>query len=265
MFKGFKYFKEEFGDQAIDKYIEKLNKYEYKMGISKYSHHMNHINLKARMNFQYLQCLDLINPKYIEHFDQLYSGNNDKYDILDEKNDGKIIKLAKYTTNLLEKIIKGDKFYTLKFLGVEDTEKDIVQGAYLQAMLINDTMMKDPSIRRLIKNKCQKTIDEAKIGKIYGNGFYHTVVGDIVGYLEYACGMEVKGVLGYKEFYTKTLFKNHESVFSFRSPLVCPSEVNDIFVRTDLDEKYFSHFQNQDVVMINMYDLTMPMQRRLRL
>ena len=221
---------------------------------------MNHINLKARMNFQYLQCLDLINPKYIEHFNQLYSGNNDKYDILDEKNDGKIIKLAKYTTNLLEKIIKGDKFYTLKFLGVEDTEKDIVQGAYLQAMLINDTMMKDPSIRRLIKNKCQKTIDEAKIGKIYGNGFYHTVVGDIVGYLEYACGMEVKGVLGYKEFYTKTLFKNHESVFSFRSPLVCPSEVNDIFVRTDLDEKYFSHFQNQDVVMINMYDLSAPLQ-----
>ena len=146
---------------------------------------MNHINLKARMNFQYLQCLDLINPHYVEHFENLYDGKNDKYDILNEKNDGKIISLAKYSTDLIEKIVKGDKFYSLKFLGVEDSEKDKIQGAYLKAALINDSMLKDPSIKRLLKNKCQKTIDEMRIGKIYGNGFYHTVVGDLVGYLEY--------------------------------------------------------------------------------
>ena len=237
MFKGLKYFKDEFGDQAIDKYIEKLNKYEYKMGVSKYSHHMNHINLKARMNFQYLQCLDLINPHYVEHFENLYDGKNDKYDILNEKNDGKIISLAKYSTDLIEKIVKGDKFYSLKFLGVEDSEKDKIQGAYLKAALINDSMLKDPSIKRLLKNKCQKTIDEMRIGKIYGNGFYHTLFGDLIGYLEYIAGMEVKGVLGYKEFFTKTLFKDNEYVFSFRSPLVCPSEVNDIYIKTNLDNK----------------------------
>ena len=55
----------------------------------------------------------------------------------------------------------------------------------MKAALINDSMLKDPSIKRFLKNKCQKTIDEMRIGKIYGNGFYHTVVGDLVGSLEY--------------------------------------------------------------------------------
>ena len=103
-----------------------------------------------------------------------------------------------------------------------------------------------------------------RIGKIYGNGFYHTLFGDLIGYLEYIAGMEVKGVLGYKEFFTKTLFKDNEYVFSFRSPLVCPSEVNDIYIKTNLDNKYFGHFQGQDLVMTNMYDLSLPVQGRCR-
>ena len=43
------------------------------------------------------------------------------YDILNSDNDGRIIQLAKYTTNLFERIIKGDKFYTYK----------LVNGMYL--------------------------------------------------------------------------------------------------------------------------------------
>ena len=99
-----------------------------------------------------------------------------------------------------------------------------------------------------------------KLGKIYCSGFYHTVVGDIIGYLEYAAGLEPKGVLGYKQFYANTIFKDGEDVLSFRSPLVCPSEVNDVTINTNLDMKWFRHFKNQDVVMVNMYDLSMPVQ-----
>lgn len=43
-----------------------VRKYEFKLGISKYSHHIKHLNKYTRMNFQYLQCLDLWNDKYVK-------------------------------------------------------------------------------------------------------------------------------------------------------------------------------------------------------
>ena len=261
MFKGFGLFKEKYGDEAINEYFKVLDKYKFKFGISKYSHHTDHINIMARMNFQYLQCLDLINPKYVEHYKKLWNHEDDNYDILDEKNDGKIIKLAKYSTDLFEKIAGGSKFHMLKFLGATDGEMFDLLNNYIKAVYINDIMLKDPCIKRMIFKKCKKLIEEMKLGKIYCRGFYHTVVGDIVGYLEYVSGMEPVGVLNEHEFLTQTIFNDNSDVVSFRSPLVCPSEVNKIKMRTGENfNNWFGHFRNQDVVMINMYDLSMPVQ-----
>ena len=58
MFKGHKIFREKYGDNAWTEYMNTVRKYEFKLGISKYSHHIKHINKYTRMNFQYLQCLD---------------------------------------------------------------------------------------------------------------------------------------------------------------------------------------------------------------
>ena len=256
MFKGHKVFKKKYGDMAWEKYIETFKKYKFKIGISKYSHHVKDINLNSRMNFQYLQCLDLWNPKYIESFAKKPP---EKYDILDENNYGKIINIAKYTTNLFDKIIKGERFYTYKFLGINDTDNYKAESKYVEAVLANDVMLKDPCIKRFIYRKLKKSINEAKLGKIYVEGFYHTVVGDMIGYLEYASGKEPKGCIKSKEFFTDTLPKG--KVLSFRSPLVCPSEVNDVtLVENDVTRKWFSYFKNQDVAMINMYDLSAPQQ-----
>lgn len=255
MWKGYGIFKNEFGNDAWNKYIERVNKYQYKIGISKFNHHTDEINLYSRLNFQYLQCLDLLNPKYLEQF----KDNKMKFDILDEHNWGKIINIAKYSSDLLENIIKGDKLYTLKFLGINNTTDQSLQSKYVESILINDSMLKDPSIKKMLKRKLDKTITQLKYGKIYAKGFYHTVVGDIIGYLEYAAGLNVKGCLNAGEFYVRTL-SNGDCV-SFRSPLVDPSEVNKIkLVDNDLTKKYLSHFDNKDIVMINMYDLTMQQQ-----
>jgi hypothetical protein len=255
MWKGYGIFKNAFGNEAWDKYIERINKYQYKLGISKFSHHTDDLNLYSRMNFQYLQCLDLLNPKYVKQF----KDHNTKYDILDENNWGKIINVAKYSTDLLEKIIKGNKLYTLKFLGVNDTEEKSLQSKYIEAMLINDSMLKDPQIKKMLKRKLDKTITQLKFGKIYAKGFYHTVVGDIKGYLEYCAGLEVVGCLNAGQFFAKTL--SNGDCLSMRSPLVDPSEVNKIkLVENKFTDEYLSHFENQDICMINMYDLTMQQQ-----
>jgi len=258
MFKGYKIFKKQYGNNGWNEYLKAVNKYHYKLGISKYSHHLKNLNLKTRMNFQYLQCLDLWNPKYIEWYK-----NRDKdkpyYDILDSNNDGKIIKLAKYSTDLYEKIIKGDKFYTYKFLGINDTDDYESNGKYGEAILINDVMLKDPAIKQYLYRKLKKRINQMKFGKIYASGLYNTCVGDMIGYLEYAAGKKPTGCLKAREFYCKTVPQGN--ILSFRSPLVCPSEVNDVVnVDNDITKKWFKHFEDQDVVMINMYDLSMPRQ-----
>ncbi len=256
MFKGHSLFKSKYGNNAWTEYMNTINKYQFKLGISKYSHHVKHLNKYTRMNFQYLQCLNLWNPKYIECYENNEMGS---YDILDESNDGKIIKLAKYTTSLFEKIIKGDKFYTYKFMGITDTDDYEPESKYLEAALINDAMLKDPAVKQFIYRKLKKSIDDAKVGKIYCSGFYHTGVGDMIGYLQYAVGVEPVGCLRERELYSANL--DAGDCISFRSPLVDPSEVNKIkIVQNDVLNKWFKHFKDHDIVMFNMYDISAPQQ-----
>jgi hypothetical protein len=179
--------------------------------------------------------------------------------MMDENNWGKMINVAKYSTDMMEKIIKGDKLYTLKFLGINNTDVDSVNSKYIESILINDSMLKDPSIKKMLKRKLDKTINQMKFGKIFAKGFYHTVVGDIKGYLEYAAGLDVIGCLQAGEFHVKTLHKGE--CLSFRSPLVDPSEVNKVkIVQNEWTDAYLPHFENADIVMINMYDLTQQQQ-----
>lgn len=256
MFKGHKLFKEKYGSNAWVEYMNTVNKYQYKLGISKYSHHIKNLNKYTRMNFQYLQCLDLWNSKYIDCFE---NQNMLDYDILDSNNDGKIIGLAKYTTNLFEKIIKGDKFYTYKFMGINDTEDYEPESKYLEAALVNDVMLKDPAVKQFIYRKLKKSIDEAKVGKIYCSGFYHTGVGDMIGYLQYAVGLEPIGCLKERELYSGNF--DSGDIVSFRSPLVDPSEVNKVKIaHNEITNKWLNHFKNQDVCMFNMYDISAPQQ-----
>lgn len=47
--------------------------------------------------------------------------------------------------------------------------------------MINDIMFEDPAVKRYIHQKLKKSITQAKYGKIYASGFYHTVVSDMIG------------------------------------------------------------------------------------
>jgi hypothetical protein len=256
MFKGHKIFKEKYDNNAWTEYMNTVRKYKFKLGISKYSHHVKHLNKYTRMNFQYLQCLDLWNQKYIDAYENKSVGD---YDVLDSNNDGKIVTLAKYTTTLFEKIIKGDKFYTYKFMGIMDTDGYEPESKYLEAALINDVVLKDPAVKQFIYRKLKKSIDEAKVGKIYCSGFYHTGVGDMIGYLQYAVGEEPVGCLGDREIYSGNF--DCGDIISLRSPLVDPSEVNKVkIVRNDIINRWFGYLKDQDVVMFNMYDVSLPQQ-----
>lgn len=256
MFKGHSIFLEHFGKDAWNEYIRRVTKYGYKLGISKSVKDTSKSKKYSRLNFQYLQCLDLWNPQYVEK----YKNKDNTYDILSNDNSSKIVNLAKYTTEMYEKIIMGDKFYTYKYLGIEDSEDYTSRSNIMQSILINDDMLKDPAVRSTIKRKLDKSIQEAKIGKIYVEGMYHIVVGDILGYMEFCGGdKNPQGCLKAGEFYTKSMPLG--KLASFRSPLVDPSEVNIVNnVENAITKELFPHFENIDLVMINMHDLTLPQQ-----
>lgn len=264
MWKGYKLFKEKYGAEGWRAYLAALEQYGYQLGISKYSHHKKDCNLWTRLNFQYIQCLDLWNKPYMDWFDKQTQARKDgngrvPYDTLDEANWGNLLRLASRTTDLYERIIKGDKLYTLKFLGIEDTADGEGNGQYIQAALLNDAMLRDPCIKQFLCRKLKKAILQAHYGKIYAEGFYHTVVGDMIGYLQFAAGLVPAGCLQTGEFYCDTIPKGR--ALSFRSPLVCPSEVNEVQITgNELTDKWLSHFKDQDVVMLNMYDLSLPQQ-----
>ena len=252
MFKGHAVFQETYGNDAWIRYMQTLGKYRCKLGISKYSHHIKSLQKYTRMHFQYLQCLNLWNPRYIECWEKKALQD---YDILDPSNDGPIIRLARYTTDLFEKILQGDKFYVCKFLGITDTEPGSVQSRYATAAMCHDVMLEDPAVRRFLYRKLKKAIDEAKIGKIYCSGFYHTGVGDMIGYLQYAVGETPAGCLRERELYSGNF--DCGDIVSFRSPLVDPSEVNRAAIaENDVLNRWFSHFKDQDIVMFNMYDIS---------
>ena len=144
-------------------------------------------------------------------------------------------------------------------MGVTDTEDYEPESKYLEAALVNDVMLKDPAVKQFIYRKLKKSIDEAKVGKIYCSGFYHTGVGDMIGYLQYAVGEDPAGCLKERELYSGNF--DCGDIISFRSPLVDPSEVNKIkIVRNDLINKWFGYFKDQDICMFNMYDVSAPQQ-----
>jgi len=254
MWKGYKYFKDEYGDEAWNVYLKELDKHEYKLGISKYSHHMDNMDLNRRFNFQYLQTLDLINDKYVEKF----KSKDNTYDILDNKNNGKMIGLAKYSTDLFEKVVHGDEFYAMKFLGINDTEKSKQDIKYLEAVKINRKMLKDPIVSKTLRNITRKSINQMKFGKIYVDGFYHTICGDMKAYLEYCGGLDVFGCLKEWEVHTQTL--PVEKATLFRSPCVCSSEISNVKVnnKTEFALEYMPNLSKQDVIMFSANDILMP-------
>ena len=144
-------------------------------------------------------------------------------------------------------------------MGVMDTSDYEPESKYLEAALINDVMLKDPAVKQFIYRKLKKSIEEAKVGKIYCSGFYHTGIGDMIGYLQYAVGEEPIGCLMERELYSGNF--NCGDIISFRSPLVDPSEVNKIkIVHNEIINKWFGYFKDQDVVMFNMYDISLQQQ-----
>lgn len=229
MWKGSNYF------NSWNDYKNKFIEYNHEFCVSKTSRLTKDETLMTRANFQYIQSLTKINKE-------------------------KILKIAEYSKNYVQKIVDGDFLYSLLFLGLTNTEEeskhknDKIDSYYMEAVKINPTMLTDKTITKSLYNLLKKTINGLKLGRLFVKAHYSMVYGDLKLFMEHSAGMDRQGILKTGEFYSP----NYEGDYTgFRSPLVHKSEVNKMnFVDNEWLKTWCSHLDN--LIMLNGYDISMP-------
>ena len=233
MYKGLKYFKN-YGDQRDwEHYWEMFVKYNHCIGIAKWNKTVEEEEIYKPVNYQILQDLPL------------------PYD------DFKMLALD--SIDWAEKIINGDEVYTYCYLGLF-YEKQNPSNDYMRAILKNPKMLHDPCVRKYIKNLLTKAIDLFKCGKLLLKNTHRILAPDLVMLMEHIGGLEVKGCLGVKEFYSRSIEGICKGNWLIeRNPHLSLSEhVLLEGTENDLINKWLSHLQN--ITMINTKD-TITLQR----
>lgn len=227
LYKGYGYFKTHGDYRDWEIYLEKFYKYNHILGISKWNFTTEEEPIYTRINYQYLQTLSMDKDKMIE--------------------------LAEYSKNWVEKIVNGDYIYTYKLLGMAGNNVD-ASNKYMKAVSLHSDMLKDVKIRQYLLYLLEKYIDEFKMGKLWIKGCFKIAIPDIIMLMEYAGGLEPVGCLKYGEFYGREL--NSDEYLIDRNPHICSSEHTILkSVNNQNIKEYLGHLEN--VCMLNSCDITM--------
>lgn len=231
MYKGMKYFKNTNTVEDWNLYWDKFKKYNYCMGVAKWNFSLEEEPIYTRANYQILQDLELPFKEFI--------------------------KLARYSTSWIEKIINGDKLYTYSFLGLTMKKHEAVND-YMTALLLNSEMLKEETVRKYLISLFKKYINEMKCGKLWVKSTFKIACPDLIMLLEYIGGMDINGCLEEDEFYTKNINGVYKGEFLIeRNPHLAHSE--HVLLNATYNDKiarYCSHLTN--ICMFNGKSITLP-------
>ena len=165
--------------ESMEDYLENIEKYDYHFALAKTAE--QECDTERNLNYQFLQSYYLT--------------------------DDQIRELCEPTIKEIKDILGMDYRKTLLFLrGKNMTEKNILQSdafTYIQALIAEPEMIKDPFIRSKIHSLIKKRIQDAKIGRIKVKGNYSIVAGDPYALMQSMFGLEVTGLLKAGEMYHK--------------------------------------------------------------
>jgi hypothetical protein len=227
-YKGYKYFKLHNDKRDWDAYWNAFDKYNHCIGIVKWNYSLENEEVYRRGNYQILQDLDL---EYAE-----------------------FRKLADYTAKWIESIVSGDWQHIACFLGLlADTSS--AGSNYVKSILKNPMMVHEKGVRKHLVKQLSKYIDDMKCGKIYLKATNRYSVLDLIMFMEFVGGIELRGCLHDGEFWTQNLKGAYDGEFLLeRNPHIAKSEhviLNG--VTNEMIEDYISHLAN--VCMLNSKSL----------
>lgn len=224
-YKAYGYFNKTGTYADYEYYWKMFNKYNHSFRVAKINFSFEGEQAKTKINYQVLQTLDLDKEKFLS--------------------------LSDYSKKWVENIISGkDIISTMCFLGLKNN-KFKASNAYMKAILKNNEMIKDPMVKKYLYKILKKNIDDFKTGRLYIDGSFQFMFGDVVALLEHIGGLEVKGVLEADEFFSQDVngvkLGKHTLL---RNPHITASENRRLYgVTHPLLEQYAKGLSN--MIMVN--------------
>ena len=216
---------------SLEHYLEECDKHGYDFSITKITGET--LEPKRELNYQYLQS----------------------YDLSDED----IEELIKETVDNINGALGDDIRKAILYTrGIHATERDIVNSDpdFMKAIMIDDNVINDTFVKQQIYKMIYKKIDMAKLGRLQVDGNYAIVCGDLYALCEGMFKMEIKGLLGFGEFYSGHWVKRGVmEVVAFRSPMTSHNNIRKFkYVVNDKISKWFKYLDQLQV--INSFDTT---------
>lgn len=208
------------GYDSWEQYVDKSREYGLGWGVTKFTHAKD--DTYAFTNYQFLQVLDIDNEQ--------------------------IANLCQPTLNWLDDIMGGDVMKSILYMCGTDKEIsiDTIHDKAILALIYNNDLIQDSYIKTKITRSINKKIQQAYSGKLIVGGNFSQMASDPYALLEYAFGMEVKGLLNdeehYNGFWNDRLIKK---VGACRSPLTHYSELNTLnFIKNEKTETWYKYLHN---------------------
>lgn len=216
---------------SIEDYISNCDKNGYLLSVTKVC--PKELELKRNMNYQYLQS----------------------YEFTDKD----IYELTYETVNNIKDVLGLDVAKSILFSkGIHIDEKNIKKSEYdfIKALTIDQRVLGDSYIKNKLYGMIEKKIKEAKKGVIQVNGSYAIIIGDMYALCQSMFDMEVTGLLGKGEFYSRTWSdRGCKEIVSYRSPMTSHNNISKKkLIDNDKVKKWFKYINTMTV--FNAWDTT---------
>ena len=209
--------------ESIDDYVSLTEENGFTWAVTKIS--PKELDEQRELNYQYLQS----------------------YEFDDED----IEELCAPTVKYLKDALCGDYESTIKFLGISSNSDP---NTWQRALYENSYMLGDPFIIDSVYRMIRKKIDNAKIGKLLADGNYQILSGDPYALMQSICGMEITGLLGAGECYSKYwIDKGVNEIVTFRSPMTSHNNIRKLRLKSNGETKYWYQYMNT-IFITNGFD-----------
>lgn len=146
--------------------------------------------------------------------------------------DEMIESICQDTVDYIKGVSYDNPYYSILFMMGESSNEDSIQrfmkssdNYWLKTLILNQNLLNDKYSKEKIRDMVVRRIELACLGRIYCQGNFSVIVPDSYGFMQWACGQKVTGLLKDGEFYINYWAERDEEIIACgRSPMTHFSE-----------------------------------------
>ena len=218
--------------RSMEDFLDNCNKNKYEFCVGKVID--KKLENKRNTNYQYLQSYD-------------------------DMTDNDIKELAKETVDEIKGALGEDYRKAILFSkGIHINKKNISNSDYdfIRALMIDKRMINDSFVKQKLYGMIEKRIREAKKGVLTVDGNYSIISGDLYALCESMFKLDIKGLLGFGEFYNEHwLNENENEIIAFRSPMTSHNNIRRMKLKDNKELRKWYRYM-PCVTVVNAHDTT---------